>query len=119
VDGGQPGIDWTPSLEEIRQLEKRISPEHGGKPVWQRIRFYSGTMRGGRRMIFGTLWDKSSRLLPSLIEDAGIKGPFDAINIVDVGRVPYILLERHERSCPFLAVSYDVTTGKIAWQRCM
>lgn len=99
-------VEWNPTNGDILKLERRLSVIKNNIIQKNKIRFYSGHIKNGKKFISGSLWTGvGNGLIPPTYHD--YEGALLGFHIVE--KIPWVQMETKDNSCPVYVVSYNKT----------
>ena len=98
---------WTPSMDDVRHIESIVRMPTGASPIAAYVRFYTGVVDNGRKVIEGVY------LARSVMQDMHRDIHTD-VNVVIANDMPFI----NDGGCLMVTVYYDVDSEKITGVRC-
>lgn len=114
----ESGTTWTPSMSDVRIVERKILSGNRKGFFKKRIRFYTGTIRNGQKLIEGSAWSSVDGFLPIALPKSLKYGDLRSINIIDRSQMPWIQFEKSIPSCPIYLITYDISAGVMTNQFC-
>ena len=102
-----PATAWVPTIDAVRHVESKVNLPDGAKSMGAYVRFYTGVVENGRKVIEGVY------LVRAVVEDMHRTVHGD-VNIVAARDMPFI----NDGGCLMVTVYFDVASDAITRIRC-